>query len=65
MLGINRKNIRHDRDSNSEPTACQPCCPNSTAVIYFLTKKFGIFGLEKNDPTERKFFLAYYICGGK
>ena len=35
MLGINRKNIWHDRDSNPEPTAREPCCLNRTAVIYF------------------------------
>ena len=55
MLGINRKNIRHDRDSNHEPTVCQPCCPHPTAVFYFSIKRVGIFGLEekkKIDPTE-------------
>ena len=32
-LGINRKDIWHNRDSNPEPTAWEPCCPNPTAAI--------------------------------
>ena len=35
MLGINRKNIWHDRDSNPKPTAWERYYPNPTAVIYF------------------------------
>ena len=35
MLGINYKNIWHDRDSNPEPTASEPRCPNPAAVTYF------------------------------
>ena len=35
MLGINRKNIWQNRDSNLEPIASEPCCPNPTAAIYF------------------------------
>ena len=49
MLGINRKNIWHDSDSNPEPTAAEPCCPNSTAAIFFRIKRVGIFGLKKKE----------------
>ena len=49
MLGINRKNIWHDRGSNPEPTIWKPCCPNTTAVIYFWIKRIGNFGLKKKE----------------
>ena len=54
MLGINRKNIWHDSDSNPETTAWEPCCPKPTAVIYFWIKRVGNFGVKKkkNDPTD-------------
>ena len=59
MFGINRKNIWHDRDSNPEPTACEPCCPNPTAFIYFWKKRVGNFGLKKKKTTllNEYFFL--------
>ena len=47
MLGINRKNIWHDRDSNPKPTAWERCYPNPTAVIYFWKKRVGSFALKK------------------
>ena len=64
MLGINHEDIWHDRDSNPEPTAWEPCCHNPTAVIFWI-EIVGIFGLKKNDPTEWIIFLAYYIYGEK
>ena len=48
MLGINRKDISVDRYSNPEPTAWEPCSPNTSAVIYFWTKRVGNFALKKN-----------------
>ena len=67
MLGINRKNIWHDRDSNPKPTAWERCCPNPTAVIYFWIKRVGSFALKKKkyDPTEWIFFIAIYIRSEK
>ena len=38
----------HERDSNPEPAAWEPCYPNPTAVIYFW--KTGNFGLKKKRP---------------
>ena len=48
-LGINHEKIWHDRDSNPEPTAWDPCCPNPTAVIYFWIKRVDAFGLKKKE----------------
>ena len=65
ILKTNRKNIWHDRDSNSKPTSWERCCRNPTAVIHFWIKTVGNFGLikkKKNDLTEWIIFLAYYIC---
>ena len=66
MLGINREKFWQGSDSNSEPTASEPCCAKTTAVIYFWIKRFGNFGqMKNNDPTEWFIFLVYYIYGEK
>ena len=67
MIGINHKNIWHDRDSKPEPTAWESCCPKPTAVFHFWIKRVGDFGLKKKlkkkiDLTEWIIFVAYYIC---
>ena len=56
MLGINRKNILHDKDLKPEPTAWEPCSPNPTAVIYFWIKRVGSFGLKKTTLPNEYFF---------
>ena len=67
MLGINRKDIWHDRDSNPKPTAWERCCPNPTAAIYFWIKRVESFALKKKkfDPTvhctEWIFFCIFHI----
>ena len=46
-LGINRKNIWHDRDSNPKPAAWEGCRSNSTVVFDFWIKRVGSFALKK------------------
>ena len=57
MLGIYRKNIWHDSDSNPEPTAWEPCCPNRTAVIYFWKKKSWQFWSDKKIKKRKTTLL--------
>ena len=60
MLGINRKNIWHDRDSNPEPTAWETCCPKLTAVKYFWIKRVGNSGLRKKE--KRPYWMNNFSC---
>ena len=59
-LEIYRKKNWHDRDSNSEPTAWEPCCPNPTAVIYFWIKRVGNIGLKKKE--KRPYWMNNFSC---
>ena len=58
----NRKNIWQDRDSNTVPTASEPCCPNPTAVIYFWIKRVGNFGLKKKEKEKRLYWMNNFSC---
>ena len=61
MLGIYRKNFWQGSDSNPEPTAWEPCCPKTTAVIHFWIKRVGNFGQIKKKE-KRPYWTNNFSC---